>query len=191
MSGQGENQTLSDEELARTVVAGANLPSSSESVRAAFAQLHDRYGRLILAFISSRIRNVTLAQDLSQDVWYRAWKMLPASFKGGQFRSWIYEIARNRIIDESRKRQTQQLPEEYDPAQRHTDDGEDEQIRLTAFRDCFGGLDAERQKVVQLRLAGRSHDDIGAELGINSNTAMTRFHRAKKDLADCMQGKLQ
>ena len=117
--------------------------------------------------------------------------MLATSFKGGQFRAWLYEIARNRIIDESRKRQTRQLPEEFDPAQRFEDDGEADQQRLVAFRDCFGGLDVERQKVVQLRLAGRSHDDIGAELGINSNTAMTRFHRAKKDLADCMQGKVQ
>ena len=184
------NRSMSDEELVRTVAAGADPPPPSESARAAFAELHSRYGRLILAFISSRLRDADVAQDLSQDVWARVWRVIPTAFKGGQFRSWLYEIARNRVIDETRKRRTQSLPEEFDPVQKENPSTEVDQERLSAFRDCFGGLDQERQRVVKLRLEGRSHDEISAELGINSNTAMTRFHRAKQDLADCMQGKL-
>jgi len=182
--------TVTDEELARMVATGANPPPPSEPARAAFAQLHTRYGRLILAFIASRMRDADAALDLSQDVWHRVWKVLPTSFQGGQFRSWLYEIARNRVIDESRKRRPHSLPEEFDPVQDDQAHGEIDQERLAAFRECFGGLNGERQKVVQMRLAGRSHDEISTELGINSNTAMTRFHRAKQDLADCMQGKL-
>jgi RNA polymerase sigma-70 factor, ECF subfamily len=181
---------VTDEELARIVEAGANPPPPSEPARAAFAELHTRYSRLILAFIASRTRDADTAQDLSQDVWHRVWRVLPTSFHGGQFRSWLYEIARNRVIDESRKRRTQSLPEEFDPAQRDNGHAEIDQERLTAFRNCFEGLDDERQKVVRLRLAGRSHDEISAELGINSNTAMTRFHRAKQVLADCMQSRV-
>ena len=182
--------TVTDEELARTVATGAVPPQPSEPARAAFEELHSRYGRMILAFIASRTRDADTAQDLSQDVWHRVWRVRPTAFHGGQFRSWLYEIARNRVIDESRKRRTQSLPEEFDPAQHDNDKTGIDQERLSAFRECFGGLDDERQKVVQLRLAGRSHDEISSELGIPSNTAMTRFHRAKQDLADCMQGKL-
>jgi RNA polymerase sigma-70 factor (ECF subfamily) len=185
------DRSVTDEELARMVATGANPPPPSEPARAAFAELHTRYGRLILAFISSRTRDADAAQDLSQDVWHRVWRVLPTAFHGGQFRSWLYEIARNRVIDESRKRRTQSLPEEFDPAQHENNNAEIDHERMSAFRDCFGGLDSERQQVVQLRLAGRSHDEIGSELGIPSNTAMTRFHRAKQDLADCMQGKIQ
>ncbi len=184
------DRSVTDEELARMVATGANPPPPSEPARAAFAELHTRYGRLILAFISSRTRDAEAAQDLSQDVWHRVWRVLPTAFHGGQFRSWIYEIARNRVIDESRKRRTQSLPEEFDPAQHENNNPEIDHERMSAFRDCFGGLDDERQRVVQLRLAGRSHEEISAELGIPSNTAMTRFHRAKQDLADCMQGKV-
>lgn len=191
MSIAGANHSVTDEELARTVATGANPPPPSEPARAAFAELHTRYGRLILAFISSRTRDADAAQDLSQDVWHRVWRVLPTSFHGGQFRAWLYEIARNRVIDESRKRRTQSLPEEFDPVQRDNAHAEINEERMLAFRDCFGGLDGERQKVVQLRLAGRSHDEISAELGINSSTAMTRFHRAKQDLADCLQSKLR
>ncbi len=136
------------------------------------------------------MRDPEAAQDLSQDVWHRVWRVIPTAFKGGQFRSWLYEIARNRVIDETRKRRTQSLPEEFDPVQKTDNSAEVNQDRMVAFRDCFGGLDQERQQVVKLRLEGRSHDEISAELGINSNTAMTRFHRAKQDLADCMQSKL-
>lgn len=184
------NRSMSDEELVRTVAAGADPPPPSESARAAFAELHNRYGRLILAFICSRMRDPEAAQDLSQDVWHRVWRVIPTAFKGGQFRSWLYEIARNRVIDETRKRRTQSLPEEFDPVQKTDNSAEVNQERMVAFRDCFSGLDQERQQVVKLRLEGRSHDEISAELGINSNTAMTRFHRAKQDLADCMQSKL-
>jgi RNA polymerase sigma factor (sigma-70 family) len=182
---------VTDEELAQTVAVGSNPPPPSEPARMAFAELHTRYGRLILAFIGSRTRDADAAMDLSQDVWHRVWRVLPTSFKGGQFRSWLYEIARNRVIDESRKRRAQSLPEEFDPEQREdNNNAEVNGERLSAFRDCLGGLDDERRRVVQLRLEGRSHDEIGAELGIPSNTAMTRFHRAKQDLADCMQTKL-
>ncbi len=184
------DRPVTDEELARTVATGANPPPPSEPARVAFAELHTRYSRLILAFIASRTRDADAAQDLSQDVWHRVWRVLPTSFHGGQFRSWLYEIARNRVIDESRKRRPQSLPEEFDPAQRDDGNSEINRERMSAFRDCFGGLDDDRQKVVQLRLAGHSHDEISAELGINSKTAMTRFHRAKQDLADCMQSKL-
>ncbi len=182
--------SATDEELAKRVAEGANPPPPSESAHVAFAHLHSRYGRLILAFIAARTRNADAAQDLSQDVWHRVWRVLPTSFKGGQFRSWLYEIARNRVIDESRKRRTQSLSEEIDPAERIAADTEINESRLLAFRECFGGLDQERQLVVKLRLSGRSHEEISLELGIPSNTAMTRFHRAKQALANCMQGKL-
>jgi len=189
MSADSGSLNPSDEELARTIAAGESSAASPESVRAAFEELYQRYGRLILAFLTARVRDATVAQDLSQDIWCRVWKSLPTSFHGGQFRAWLYEIARNRLIDETRKRKTAQLPEELDPVAPTGGPRELDEERRDAFRDCYSRLDGERQKVVQLRLAGRSHDEIGAELGINSNTVMTRFHRAKKDLADCMQGK--
>lgn len=190
MSADLESQRPSDEELARTISAAVNLPRPSGSVRAAFEALHERYASLILAFLAARVRDAALAQDLSQEVWCRVWKTLPTSFQGGNFRAWLYEIARNRLIDETRKRKTQSLPDNYDPAATPSDADSIDVERRDAFRDCFAHLDIDRQKVVQLRLSGRSHDEIGAELGINSNTVMTRFHRAKKDLADCLQGKL-
>lgn len=179
-----------DEELARSVAAGAIPPPPTESALSAFSELHTRYGRMILAFVASRIRDADVAQDLSQDVWHRVWRVLPTGFKGGQFRAWLYEIARNRVFDESRKKRPQSLPDEFDPAEKRAHDEILQQERMQALRDCFSRLDPDRQKIVELRLSGRSHEEISSELGIPGNTAMTRFHRAKQDLAQCMQSKL-
>jgi RNA polymerase sigma-70 factor, ECF subfamily len=190
MSTSSLQRDSTDEELAKSVATGAIPPPPTEPALAAFSELHTRYGRMILAFVASRIRDADAAQDLSQDVWHRVWRVLPTGFKGGQFRAWLYEIARNRVFDESRKKRPQSLPDEFDPADKGEHDEVIQHERMQAFRDCFSRLDPDRRRIVELRLSGRSHEEISTDLGIPGNTAMTRFHRAKQDLAQCMQSKL-
>ena len=70
----------------------------------AFAQLVERHQGPLTGFFVRNTRDVQLAEDLTQEtllkVFNQAWDYLPL----GQFRAWMYRIARNLLIDDFRRR---------------------------------------------------------------------------------------
>lgn len=65
-----------------------------------FGLLYDRYAPQIYRFILLKVGNKTEAEDLAHDVFMSAWKNMP-TYKpsAAPFTSWLYQIARNRVID--------------------------------------------------------------------------------------------
>jgi RNA polymerase sigma-70 factor (ECF subfamily) len=86
-----------------------NEPSEREWVRqaqagnrSAFAVLVDLYWERIRRWIYSLTRQAHLAEDLTQEVFLRAWTGLPNLEADQHFRGWLFSIARNLALD-SRK----------------------------------------------------------------------------------------
>lgn len=73
-------------------------PKDKQTIAAWFIQ----HSASLARFIRSKVRNVTLAEDILQDVWVKALEH-PAPEEIGKVQNWLLTIARNRIIDESRK----------------------------------------------------------------------------------------
>src|SRR5437870_5432603 len=78
----------------------------------AFGALYVRHMDVIYRYIYFRISDEVEAEDLTEEVFIRAWEALP-SYKPGEFpfTSWLYRIAHNLIIDYHRKRKPQILPD--------------------------------------------------------------------------------
>lgn len=90
---------MKKEEIAQLV---SRAQAGDES---AFAMLHGRYVNPIFRFISISIWNRDDAQDITQHVFIKMWQALPNYKDSGKpFSAWIYRIARNAVIDFSRKR---------------------------------------------------------------------------------------
>lgn len=177
--------TQTDEQLA----AAAQRRDAAAS--RAFEELYRRHARLVLAFLAARCPRGIDAADLAQQAWLRVWEKLPTHFIGKHFRGWLHEIARNLLFDDSRKRKPHLLADGYDAPtvdEHDCDDGCGE--RTQALRQCLEALDETRRPIVTLRLEGTSFDEISARLGVERSTAMTRFHRAKEFLRDCLTRKL-
>lgn len=66
------------------------------------------YGKQLFGFIRSRVKSDEDAEDILQDVWYQLSK-LPAVETIDSISGWLYRVARNRIIDRSRKKQESSL----------------------------------------------------------------------------------
>ena len=62
------------------------------------------YGRQLFGFIRSRVKTDEDAEDILQDVWYQLSNQ-PAIETIESISGWLYRVARNRIIDRSRKKQ--------------------------------------------------------------------------------------
>ena len=69
-----------------------------------FDVLVKRYADHIFNFIHQYIKDEGKAEDLTQDVFFRVWKNLTKFDTKRKFKVWIFQIARNAIIDHLRKR---------------------------------------------------------------------------------------
>ncbi|MFN0036021.1 MAG: RNA polymerase sigma factor [Saprospiraceae bacterium] len=64
-----------------------------------------QYGRRVLAFVRSKIRDIEVAEDTAQDVWLQLTRQ-PDLDEIEQIGNWLFTAARNRVTDYYRKKKT-------------------------------------------------------------------------------------
>ena len=75
----------------------------SISSRKNISSVISQFGKRLAGFIRRRVNNEADAEDILQDVWYQ----LTAAVDTGpieQVNSWLFTVARNKIIDSYRKK---------------------------------------------------------------------------------------
>jgi len=184
----------------------SNLSESELVLRAqngdleAFKVLFDaHYMRLRLA-MTRIIGNGDDAEDICQDAFLKAFKGIHA-FKGeSAFYTWIYRIARNLVIDLSRKasRRYERAGQEdfiFDKSQGdpvidafhgHIESQEEAIYSAevgTAIGKALDELSPSHRAVIVLReYDGLSYEEIGKTLHCSVGTVMSRLHHARKKL---------
>jgi RNA polymerase sigma-70 factor (ECF subfamily) len=66
--------------------------------------LIQRYLKQIYGFIYNSVKNTSNADDLTQEVFVKAWKNIKKFKTTKNFKSWLFTIAKNTVIDFSRKK---------------------------------------------------------------------------------------
>jgi RNA polymerase sigma-70 factor (ECF subfamily) len=79
----------------------ARRASSGEAE--AFGVLYDRYVDQVYRYVFYRVRNEAEAEDVTSDVFMRALRAIPKYEPRQAFLAWLYRIARNAVIDRSRR----------------------------------------------------------------------------------------
>ena len=104
--------------FASTNPPGPNEASEDLVIRAkqgdtgAFSRLYDLYFKKIYQFIFYRVNHKEIAEDLTEEVFIKAYGKISNITSSLSFEGWMYQIARNRVIDYYRdKRQTVPLDE--------------------------------------------------------------------------------
>jgi RNA polymerase sigma-70 factor, ECF subfamily len=90
----------------------ANLPQEEKYVKkaikgdeSAFGELYTAYSDSIYRFVYLRVEDQQTAEDISANVFLKAWEKLEAyQPRGVPFRAWLFRIARNAVIDHYRTR---------------------------------------------------------------------------------------
>jgi RNA polymerase sigma factor (sigma-70 family) len=96
------------------------------------------YGKQLLGFIRSRVGNDADAEDILQDVWYQLSNQ-PELEAIGSISGWLYRVAKNKIIDRSRKSRPASL-EVF-----AYDDEDEGRLRLPSFMDSDSSDPATEQ----------------------------------------------
>jgi RNA polymerase sigma-70 factor (ECF subfamily) len=85
------------------------VKQASDGNRFAFEQLIDHYQGDIYRMIYYRIRARMDAEDLTQDVFIRAYRSISRLREPDRFRSWLFRIAVNRVNDYLRKKRVRSI----------------------------------------------------------------------------------
>ena len=182
-----DTAAVADEDLAAT----AAQREDGRAARAAFSGLYDRHARKLLAFLAGRLKEAAV-EDTAQEVWQKIWQSLPTGFRGGNFRAWLYTVARNAITDQLRRKQSEAIPEEgnvADPRHRAADEAMAEAELHDALARCLQKLerlDAKLADLVRSRVGGESYDDFCSRTGMPADKAYRAFHHAKAQLQACV-----
>lgn len=70
----------------------------------AFAALYDKYVQRIYRFVYFKVGSQAEAEDVTSEVWLKAWNYVQEQREIGSFSGLLYRIARNAIIDLYRKK---------------------------------------------------------------------------------------
>jgi RNA polymerase sigma-70 factor, ECF subfamily len=182
-----------DDDLAAVVARRGESAGALHAAQKAFEQLYRRHAPLLLAFVAARVRPAD-RDDLHQEVWERAWNHLPEQFHGGNVRAWLHQIARNAIIDQSRKARPEPLaaPETLLDGRGHSaHDRLIEYERSEALRRCLEKLNDTAAALVRARLAGDDYAEICQRLGLAPQQAHKLFHTSKDQLKTCVERALR
>lgn len=156
----------------------------------AFAPLYLRYFDRVYAFCRRRLGNPEEAADVTSIVFARALSSLPG-FRGDSFRSWLFAIAHNALIDHYREcRAAYPLDEAWNREDRQPSP-EDVAIAHEAqrtVRSLLAGLPPDQRHVIELRLAGLTSKEIGTVLGKGANAIDQAQHRAMTRLRTLAAG---
>jgi RNA polymerase sigma-70 factor (ECF subfamily) len=191
-----KNQTpaISDGTLVKQTLAGDQQ---------AFEMLVRRYHVPLFNFICHCLGDYDLACDVSQQVFLQLYISMPNLRTGEPLKAWLFQVARNRCLDELRRKRaihfseleasneeddlsplaimpdTCPLPDEI--AEHHD--------LQRVLKEAIEKLPPKFRSVVLLRYAGQlSFSEIGKTLNMPEATAKTYFQRARPLLRAALAG---
>ncbi len=159
----------------------------------ALSLLYDRYARLVFSLALRIVGQVELAEDVTQEVFWRVWERADQYHPGrGSVRAWLLYIARNRALDVLRRRRRRpldahHLPDEGLPEAVEPDPGpEDRAVQSwerAQVREALTRLSEEQRAVLLLAyFEGLSHQQIAQRLNLPLGTVKSRLRAAMQAL---------
>ncbi len=166
------------------------LPQEHE----AFITHYDLYNDAIFRFCLTKVRDRDLALDLTQDTFIRAWNYLQKGVVVENMRALLYRIARNLIIDFTRKKHEESLDSILETGLDFESRRELEDMHTFADMrialQLIDQLEKPTRDIIIMRfLDGLSVNEIAEFLEVEPNTISVRIHRALQSLQKSMISK--
>ena len=161
---------ITDEELIRQIRAGDEEAADI---------LVKRYYTDILRYCKRNIVDQNLAEDATQETFYRVFRSLMRYQDKERFRAWLYMIARNICIDENRK-QKNTIPLELEDIGEESNDIH--QIENSdEIEQLLSVLPEEQREAILLYFEDElTYKEIGKILGIPARTVQSRVKNGIK-----------
>ena len=181
----------------RTVAATVPAKTEASDVQRAAGGDHDAFERLYRGHVGRiyslavRMVDADSAEDLTQEVFIRAWEKL-STFRGqSRFGTWLHRLAVNHILSRRQTLRRQQ-------ARTAGGDGMLDQMPAPKGRASGAALDIDaamqrlphraRRVFVLYDVEGYSHEEIARMMDVSVGTSKSQLHRARMLMRACLAG---
>ncbi len=149
---------------------------------AAFGEIYNLFFKKIYRFIFFRVGHKEVAEDLAEDVFLKAFSKIASINESGAFEGWLYQIARNLVIDYYRQKKSIVALEEIENTleyETNVIDIVNLQDQQKVFLKLLKELGAEQQVVIKLKfLEDLENNEIAELLHKNEGAIRVIQHRA-------------
>jgi len=159
-----------------------------DAVRAVYRE----YGRLVYAVALRALSDRGLAEEVTQQVFVKAWRAAAVVDDSRELAPWLAAIARRTAIDVYRRESLRAgAPLEAvapdDPAVVSMPESVESMYETWEVREAVGELPDDEREVVRLQhFEGMTHGQIADQLGVAVGTVKSRSFRAHKRLATAL-----
>jgi len=179
---------VSDLDLVRQALAGSET---------AYADLLERFQRPVISVVRRMVGDPSLAEDLAQEAFVKAFRALESFDQRRKFSSWLFKIAHNTTIDYLRKKQLDTVALETtdsdkpdwtailpDEASESPDTSAHRKDLAAALEEALTSLRPAYREVLLLRFQeGLSYEEIAEIIDLPLGTVKTHLHRARNAMA--------
>jgi RNA polymerase sigma factor (sigma-70 family) len=171
-----------------------NIPRQTAEQDRLIADAVQREQGRLRSFIRKRVADVGDAEDILQDVFFQLVESYRLVHPIEHVAAWLYRVARNRIIDELRKKRPEALGEgtaesgdegalQLEDLLPSPDAGPEAAYARGVLLDELNAAieelpEDQRAVFVSHEIDGRSFKELAAETGMSVNTLLARKHRA-------------
>lgn len=134
----------------------------------AFARLVREHKDMVFAVALVHARDRSMAEDVSQEVFMKAFRSMDELREPGRVKTWLYSVTRNSAIDAVRRRlrgpsSLDEHPVEPQAPEPEPDPAQDE--RLSRIKSVIGTLQEDYREILALRyVKGLSYRSSGGEV---------------------------
>lgn len=159
--------------------------------RDAFGRIYEIYYKKIYRYCRINLRDEAVAEDLAQETFYKAWRSLPTFSlgPGSSIQAFLFRIARNSIIDLSRKKKELPLDDALEtPASEDIESEFDRKNEIEKVQQALAKLNEEDRHMVILRFFEEmSNSEIAKIVDSNEGAVRVRLHRILKKLKEILK----
>lgn len=160
-------------------------------------ELYKKYSKLVFYYLNSRCGNYDIAEELTQETFYKAIKGINKFNNEYKISTWLCQIAKNTLIDYLRKEKNQKFisinDENFIERTIFDESFEDTLVNKSEIISLYKyihELDEDTREVFYLRLKGElSFREIGEILNKSEDWARLTFYRGKIKLKEVMNNK--
>ena len=191
-SNQNNAQTAGDTEIHVKSKAVELVDRAASGDLKAFGELYSIYLDQIYRYVFYRVRNKMIAEDITEEVFIKAWKSINScKGKGDTFLSWLYRIAHNQVVDDFRSRRKEdQLTETENLADVSAiESGVEEDLEWQELSALIATLPQSRAQVITMKfIEGLDNHEIGRVMGKSQGAIRVLQMRALTMLRQKLSG---
>ncbi|MCA9297228.1 MAG: RNA polymerase sigma factor [Phycisphaerales bacterium] len=166
------------------------LKAAARGDETAWLVVVEHFTPRLFGFLRAQCGDAELSEEIAQETFCTVARKLESYTEVGRFESWMYRIAKNKLVDEKRRQKRHALPVDFPTltalaGSASTEDDERNADRLVRLRESMEKLtDADRRILHLYYVAELSFKQIADLLDEPLGTVLARKHRAIRKLGD-------